>query len=773
MSIGKPTETIAATGARRGAFTLTAVCALLGGLSLWSTSALAACPNEALRTGLSAALPDCRAYEMVSPLDKNGHGVYGGSSDAVIGQAAVGGGAVTYIANGAFPGSVSGTDAAGEYLAVRGGGGWPNESLFPPQAFSYGATIVTPAFAAFSSDLSKAVLGDATDSPPLVAGEQETGGTAKTSNLFVRDNTTGTYSLVNFPAPGLAIAPAPYRPTFDGASADFSTVIFNAPAALTPEAPGGSGGSVENLYAWEADGTGTCVEREEGCIGLVSQIPPAGQVSCGPAGPACISAPTGGRFGGENAIKNAFSHNGSFVRIISSDGLRIFFTANSNGDLYVRENGETTVQVDAPQGGAGPGGGGLWATAAGDGSRVFFYDNASAKLTNDTVPNSGVNLYSYDTDTGTLTDLTPFPKAEVLGVANEASQDGSYLYFVANGVLTSVPNSLGQTASPGNCQESLQVSCSLYLSHDGEISFIHTISGAAAEKTYTRLSLLAEHTSSRVTPDGHHLAFFAEGSSSSGGGNSFIPVFGELFEYSADSGEVNHLCVCGASEFRGHSDNILGLEQETSTFQYTRALSDDGSRLFFESYQPLLPGDTNGQPDVYEFEQGGVGGCQVASGCLYLVSSGTSAAGSWFVDASASGDDVFFTTEQELVSADTDQAFDLYDARVEGGFPQPPSPSPCLGDGCLNVPPAPIDATPASLTFSGAGDVPGEVKAQVTSKAKLTSAQKLVEAVKACDKKRKSQRKSCDAQARKRYAKTAGGRSTRARHANTNGRAGK
>jgi hypothetical protein len=686
MSIDKPDK--------RKMF-LASLCALAGVLSLGGAPALAACPNEELRTGSSSSLPDCRAYEQVSPVDKNAHGVYGGAPAGISGQAALAGGAIAYFSNGAFPGIANTGGVPGEYISTRGEAGWTTTSPLPPQTYSYAAGLVEATFPFYSPDLSKGVLSDATDSPALVPGEQETGGPSKASNLFLRDNATGAYSLINFPAPGLS--PAPYQPTFDGASADFATVIFNAPAALTPEAPGGSGGGVENLYEW----TG-------GVLSLVSQIPPAGQPSCGPAGPACLPAPQGGSFGGQNAIKNEFANRNTLVRAVSADGSRVFFTAE--GNLYARQDAETTVRLDAPQGGSGPGGRGAWASAAADGSRVFFYDDASAGLTADTQVGSGTNLYEYDfaaPEGHRLADLTPGPQPGVQGIVNEASADGSYLYFVANAVLTSVPNSLGEAASPGNCQEVGQAekACDLYVSHDGAVSFIHKVSGGAAEYIYTKKTLLggvSGHNASRVTPDGRHLAFFAE---EGGSGENGDPAFGELFEYSAESGQTTNLCACAGSEFRGLSGNVLALPQEIFMFQYTRALSDDGARVFFESYRSLLPRDTNGQPDVYQWEAQGEGTCDQPGGCLSLVSSGTSAEGSWFLDASASGKDVFFTTQQQLASTDADGAYDLYDARAEGGFASPPKPPECLGGGCLNVPPAPIDATPASLTFSGAGNL--------------------------------------------------------------------
>ncbi len=677
MSIGKPEGKRIAVGMRVRGLALTFVaslCALAGGLSLWSAPALA-CPNEELRAGSSANLPDCRAYEMISPPAKNGYypNVAAEVPSSAWAQVSPAGGAVVYVANGAFPGSAANA-SLDFYLASRGQGGWSTRALLPPQVFSYNHIVVAATFAAFSSDLSKGILLDATDSPALVSGEPETT-VAGTANLFLRDNAAGTYSLLNVAAAGLD--PLPYEPIFDGVSADFTTAIFNAKAALTPEAPGGG---VDNLY-----------ESSGGALGLVSQVPPAGSSSCGPAGPACVPVPNA-KFGIENADTGE-DKQGSLVRAISSDGSRIFFTAE--GKLYVREDGATTVQVDAPApGGAGPGGGGVWATAADDGSKVFFYDEASAGLTGDTVPGSGKNLYSYDPRTETLADLTPGPAAGVEGVVGEASEDGSYVYFVATGVFTSEKNSLGQEAQVGGEN--------LYVSHDGAISFIDTV--AEPGGFLYRDEYHDYHGAARVTPDGRHLAFFAEDRNFSQT-NAGSPLFAELFEYSADSGQVSHLCGCVGSVFSQEQWKVSPFEQENGVFQYNRAISDDGSRVFFDSVEPLVPRDSNGRRDVYEYEQDGAGSCDVASGCLYLISSGTSDRDSTFVDASASGSEVFFTTSQPLAPSDTDAAYDLYDARVEGGLPSPPTPAPCLGDACQPAPRIVNDPTPASFTFSGAGNL--------------------------------------------------------------------
>ena len=148
----------------------------------------------------------------------------------------------------------------------------------------------------------------------------------------------------------------------------------------------------------------------------------------------------------------------------------------------------------------------------------------------------------------------------------------------------------------------------------------------------------------------------------------------------------------------------------------SRNLSADGKRLFFESDEALTPADTDGKRDVYEFELVGSGTCTsstgayvpAAGGCIYLISTGKGQGDSYFYEASANGDDVFFTTDDQLVGQDADGFVDLYDARVDGGLAAqnpPPSPPPCSGDGCKgSSTAAPAGQGPGSSSFSGPGN---------------------------------------------------------------------
>jgi hypothetical protein len=87
------------------------------------------------------------------------------------------------------------------------------------------------------------------------------------------------------------------------------------------------------------------------------------------------------------------------------------------------------------------------------------------------------------------------------------------------------------------------------------------------------------------------------------------------------------------------------------------------------------------------------------------ISTGTSNSISLFLDASSNGNDVFFITRDQLVPQDTDGNMDVYDARVNGGFPAPSPLPPCTGDGCKPPTTAPPAApTIGTVTFSGPGN---------------------------------------------------------------------
>ncbi len=229
----------------------------------------------------------------------------------------------------------------------------------------------------------------------------------------------------------------------------------------------------------------------------------------------------------------------------------------------------------------------------------------------------------------------------------------------------------------------------------------------------------------------------------------------QIFRYDATSNELN--CVSCAPAGVTPQRAVLSNTAESCVGEANgtcnsigqvdnRGISADGDRVFFDTATPLVPQDTDGRTDVYEWESGNV----------FLVSSGTSSNESFFLDNSSNGSDVFLATVDGLVPGDTEGGYDVYDARIpHPGDNPPPSAVPCQGDVCQGPPSVPaLLGEPSSETFNGLGNIAPEVKPSVKTKAKpkvSPAALKLSKALKACRKKPKGKRAACESRARKTY----------------------
>jgi hypothetical protein len=372
-----------------------------------------------------------------------------------------------------------------------------------------------------------------------------------------------------------------------------------------------------------------------------------------------------------------------------------------------------------------------------DGNHIYWSTNAEAGT------NPGKDLYRFDASSGALTDLAPDPTgngAEVQGILG-SSDDGSFVYFAANGVFGSAP-------SVGDCHlgsgETYDGSCNLYVDHEGRISFISRLNtqgrgGGDALNWWPEsddlLGLFLR--ASRVSPNGRTLLFRSAEKLTSYE-NAGTP---EFYRYSyGEPGSI--VCVTcnptGVPPLKtGEGPNLgnitagEGLAQLSAASALSRNLSADGNRVFFETLEALVPADVNGREgcpvnavgirscqDVYEWEADGSGTCESTDqngGCVYLLSSGTSPDPSFFADASVHGDSAFIFTRQPLVPQDEDSFQDVYDVRVGGGLPsqnQPPPPVPCEGEACKGAAAAsPALASPATTNVSESGNQkPGPVK---------------------------------------------------------------
>jgi phosphodiesterase/alkaline phosphatase D-like protein len=625
------------------------------------------CPNEQLRAETnSLALPECRAYELVMPAAKD---YPFGQLNIELAVAAREGGAVAYPTYGPMPGSKSGTQE-NLNVARRSASEWVNHPIDPPQ-FIDPALLSLPNTYGFTEDLE--YFGFKANPPLADAPEGET-------SLFVGNTKTDAYTYLGPPSSGdntYSTGTAIYLISEDG-----SHVVYR-------------GG--EKLY-----------DFVDGSAHEVGVYPGGGVAGLSFAGA-----------GGGGALTYRMFH------AMSADGRRIVW--NDGGQLYDRIDGTETIMLSESHRAvpdpahAEPS---FWG-ASKDGDKVFFTDRVA--LTEDATPGGSTDLYEYDLESETLTDLTAAAggKADVKGVVGN-SDDGQDVYFVAGGALDD-----GAEAGANN----------LYLAHGGTITFIAALADADRAAWGLEQSTLgaSEGITARVSADGH-LAIQSVARLT--GYDNFDPVSeqatSQIYLYSPDSRSlICASCRPGGAAPAGNSR----IRPPAYGQNISRYLSADGSRLFFDSTDAILPADTNGKMDVYEW----------TNGAVHLISDGSRPYNSVFQDASANGEDVFFSTGARLVGQDFDSHLDLYDARVGGGFPRPvPPPAPCEGEGCRGAgSSAPGGPSAITGTFSGPGN-PQPQKGNGKARAK---------ALKACRRKHKhdkQKRKRCESHVKKRFAKKSG-----------------
>ncbi len=744
-------------------------------------------------------LADGRAWEMVSPAEKDGAGVEPLSKEGGLIQAAADGNAITDVTSGPVVGEPEGNRAPEptQIISSRSAEGWSSVDAMTPHEKGEGLEAGEPGeYRFFSDDLALSLAEppggqvEPLETPPLAPGASE-------KTLYVRDDppiapSAGEQSAYSraeankgFLAPGYAplLTPAGVsgetkpgeksrfggKLGFQDATSDLGHVVFESEVPLLLADSGGG------LYETDTSGT----------LELVSVLPD-----------------------GSPAFSPALGDEGVNVRgAVSGDGARVVFFAEGeeteSQGLYLRDTTrDETIQVNAAQGVSEPTGEESevgFQAATSDGSKVFFTDTAPLTAQSGQRQQREADLYECDVIEHApklaceLKDLTPMAaggSADVLNVIPGVSQDGASVYFIANGVLAPGAKPGGcvhqppETAAPG-------ATCNLYEAHDGTVTFIAALSnedsgdwgslnGSGKNGGYVENRPDLADVTSRVSPDGQYLAFM-----------SSMPLTGydntdanhhnegvrdqQVFLYDAATRRL--ACPsCNPSapsvgvhdtQLSGEGIGLVADRREDWSGQYLagsipgwtpsgldnalhqpRYLSDSG-RLFFNSPQSLAPQATNGKEDVYEYEPQNTGSCTSQQGCVSLISSGTAEQESAFLDASENGDNAFLLTAQPLVAADHDTNYDTYDARVC----TPTSPCltseqsslrPCESTQTCkpsSTPPTTFQ-TPASTNPSGPGNLTGQTPSRPggppkpASKPKPpTRTQLLAKALKQCRKK--------------------------------------
>jgi hypothetical protein len=347
------------------------------------------------------------------------------------------------------------------------------------------------------------------------------------------------------------------------------------------------------------------------------------------------------------------------------------------GTLYVRVDGTTTLEVAS--------GNPVFAGISENGDRVFYFRPDGSEN-----PARG-DIYVFDTNSQATTPLTAGGGATVVNI----SSDGSHVYFVSTQQLDGVEGTLGADnlyvwdGATTRFIATLAPKDLTAFDPDGLVNLAtwttHVVGGAQNENHGPA------NDPSRTTPDGAFMVFQSHGSLTGYDSDGHSQVY--LYDAAGEdltcvSCNPTGAAATGDAELQGFRGGA-----PTNALAQIPNVTEDGRMVFFQSAEALVPGDSDGATDVYEWSEGRV------SLLSYGHSDGTR---DFLYGMTPDGHDVFFQTRDALLPEDrSGGAGAIYDARIGGGFPTAQEEAPCVAEdncqGSPSLPPALI--APGSESF--------------------------------------------------------------------------
>jgi hypothetical protein len=792
----------------------------------------AACPNEAARIGASASLPECRAYELVTPAFKNGFPVG-------LRYVSAGGTRIKAESVGLFAGETASSCPFNEYALTRDASGWHTQPLANVSLNEY----------AYPGPACQPIL--MTEEGASLLQLHPTVNSVYERDLYI-SKPGQALTEVGPMLPRSAVPPTPVGSgeqapnsttfTFVAGGTTLANILFELPPLEPRFLPNGI-----KTQLWPADTT-TLTTPQAGASSLYEY---SGTANLQP--PELVGVNNNGTLISDcSTWAGGFSEVGEHRHVISANGQFVFFTAAGMDDqlckpeghkpfvdqIYARVNRAETINLSEPTPNdscsdptctintqsaneAADFRDANFEGASEDGSKVFF--TSTQQLTNEasedpnladsavvnqgekgcaaipgvetgTVGPNGCNLYEYNFNEATGARLKLLSAGDSSGLGPEVqgvgaiSEDGSHVYFVAGGVLTSVPRGgengicveelakmereQEENTHEGRCRPKKGAD-NLYVANTvtGTTSFVATLSSAEVDGgQWTFNGGSANGTGPMNTTNSGNFVVFTTPEKLTGDDEANTR---QVFRFEAAKETLVRVSI-GNEGFNedgngGHAGATVSTysstkEESSDIADEHPAISENGAIVVFQSGNALTPAALN---DECVFEEEGTcfqyaqNSYEYEGGRVYLISdpSGPLVNGSPPV-VTPSGNDVFFETQLSLVSQDGDSLADIYDARVDGGMSPPTSVEECEGEACQDTQAAksPQGGVPDSGTFVGPESPVSPLPSTSGSPARhrLTAAEerakRLVTVLKRCRAlHNKTARKNCGARARKRY----------------------